>query len=65
MRPTTLSKAELADLFLALHYRIADGDSFGGSLEYELDDNGDFSVQGCYRVGNSEGQGGMVVLGEE
>jgi hypothetical protein len=65
MRPTTLSRDELADLFLRLHYKIKDGDSFGGSLEYELDDYGYFSVQGVYRIGNSEGQGGMVILGEE
>ena len=41
------------------------GDSFDGSLEYHIrDDAMDFDVVALRRVGNSEGQGGYVMLGE-
>jgi len=43
------------------------GDSFDGSLEYHarIDSDQDFDVSAVWRVGNSEGQGGIVTIGED
>lgn len=49
--------------------RVAVADSFEGSLVYTLPDDDDdpkevyARIKAVYRVGNSEGQGGMVMIG--
>ena len=45
---------------------VEQGDSFEGNIEYTCFDedleNGEWKVSGAYRIGNSEGQGGMRIL---
>lgn len=41
------------------------GDSLEGSFAYELDVPGKIRVMAAYRVGNSQGQGGMVLVRDE
>ena len=38
-------------------------DSYEGSFEYHATDTpGEFEVQAAYRVGNRDGQGGMILV---
>ena len=64
-----LQQGSLANLFRLLATMIEDGDSFEGSISYSCLDNdldgGDFRVTGTYRIGNLDGQGGVVVLEKE
>jgi hypothetical protein len=75
--PVYLTVDELVALLDDLRTRVAAGDSFEGSIEYtmpwsvELGDPEDdpsgqpgFRVRAAYRVGNTMGQGGMVMVGE-
>ena len=41
---------------------IEASDSFEGSLQYTATDRDTFEVDAFWRVGNSEGQGGAVVI---
>jgi hypothetical protein len=71
--PTPKTTAELLGVLDDVRARVAAGDSFEGSLEYLMpyDEEGvlvegaDFMVRAAYRVGNSQGQGGMRLVGEQ
>lgn len=65
MKPTTLSRDEFLAVIDDLRARVAANDSFAGSFEYEVTDGSawTFEVCGCYRVGNSMGQGGVCLIG--
>jgi hypothetical protein len=63
-----MSREELADILAALSARVRVGDSDEGSIEYLLADpdaDHPHQVRAAYRVGNSMGQGGMVLIGQE
>lgn len=58
--------AGLVGLLDDIKARVAAGDSFEGNLNYTCMaphlGTHEWEVVGAYRVGNSEGQGGMTVL---
>ena len=43
---------------------VENTDSFDGSIEYHMRDDGTFDVAALYRVGNSVGQGGCILIGQ-
>jgi hypothetical protein len=64
MQPTEMTKGELLRLLDEMRDRIADDDSCGGSMEYEAEAAGLYSVRAAYRYGNREhGQGFMRMAG--
>ena len=63
MTPAVLTKAEHAATVRSIACSVEEGDSFEGSFEYHLEKPDTFSVTGAWRVGNTEGQGGMHMLG--
>jgi len=74
--PTYMSKDEFLVILDDIRTLVAAGDSFEGSLSYELPwhhtEMGDpaedpfdgFRVRASYRTGNSMGQGGMRLVGQ-
>ena len=63
----TLTKTQLLDLLEEIAGHIKSDDSIEGKLEYRFNDRNNeqelvFDVEAVFRVGNSEGQGGTVVL---
>ncbi|MEN3238656.1 hypothetical protein PUR29_35020 [Methylobacterium ajmalii] len=60
------SKEQLLATIDKIRKAIEADDSFEGHLTYTLEwstgDKAEFEVSGAYRIGNSEGQGGMAVL---
>lgn len=68
MTPACLTTAEFVAILEDIKKVVAERDSFEGTLTYtfpEEDDPDDtFRVEARYRIGNSMGQGGMVVVGE-
>lgn len=65
MKHQTLSKERFLALLDILRAAIQEDDSFGGSLEYEATDRRHvFEVRAFIRTGNSQGQGGSIVVGE-
>ena len=67
--PDLMTKAQMVDLFQELLIRIEVGDSFEGWVEWllpGLDAPPDIvgAVRARYRIGNTEGQGGMRFVGE-
>jgi len=66
IQPVPMSRVELSTLLVEMAATVAEGDSFGGSIEYdalEAPEGVDYLVHGVYRIGNSQGQGGMRVIG--
>ena len=64
--PKLTPKDELLAILDDIRDRVSRDDSFDGSLSYEVDYEGGsphFWVQACWRVGNSNGQGGMRMVG--
>jgi hypothetical protein len=57
-----ISKEEFVSLLERLVESVRGGDSLEGRLQYREVGDGQFEVGCCYRVGNSEGQGGVVPL---
>ncbi len=64
-----ISKEQLHKLLLDIATRVANGDSFEGSISYSCMDErippeqiGSFEVQANFRIGNSEGQGGTIMI---
>lgn len=61
-----LTKFQLADVLRDMANSIESRDSMEGDLSYTVMydwlENGDFEVTGAYRIGNSEGQGGMRIF---
>lgn len=66
MIPKKLTTAELTDLLRHMADSVEAHDSFSGDISYDcMTDEckpGEFLVKGAYRVGNSEGQGGMILI---
>jgi hypothetical protein len=66
--PSYVCQESFVALLDDVRQRVASGDSFEGSLSYEFPWDGDepkgFRVRASYRIGNSEGQGGMRMIGE-
>jgi hypothetical protein len=64
--PSKYTRDTLAAILEDMAKRIRNNDSFEGSIQYScLDDGlkpGTFNATGPYRVGNSEGQGGVRLL---
>lgn len=62
-----VTKERLLEVLDDIRSRVANGDSFEGSIRYLLPEDpehaDDFMVEACYRVGNSAGQGGMRMIG--
>jgi len=63
MTPITQTKDQLLAALEQISEGIKADDSFGGSIEYEARPDGLFDVMAFFRTGNSEGQGGSVVIG--
>lgn len=62
--PARMPTAEVVELFETIASSIGAHDSFEGSIQYSAsDESGVFEVTGAFRVGNSEGQGGMILVG--
>jgi hypothetical protein len=65
MKPKTISKDEFLHLLARLKQAIDTDDSMEGNLSYEwAKERHFFDVQAFIRVGNSEGQGGAIIVGE-
>jgi len=52
----------LVNILADMMDEVKSGDSHGGSIEYEMQEDGSFLVRGSYRVGNSLGQGGVRLI---
>lgn len=61
-----LTTEELVALLRHMADSVEARDSFSGMIEYDcMTDRcqpGEYLVKGAYRVGNSQGQGGMVLI---
>ena len=61
-----LTTIQLATLLNDIKAGIEAGDSFEGNLEYTCMakglQRGEWEVRASYRVGNSQGQGGMIII---
>lgn len=65
MTPKKLTSQELAETLRSMAKSIEENDSFEGSIEYSFtSDPGIFEAMGSFRIGNSEGQGGCVLIGD-
>lgn len=70
-KPVAASTDQLLAYLDDIRARVASHDSFEGSIEYlmptpdEAEGNPDchFMVRGAWRIGNSQGQGGMRMVG--
>jgi hypothetical protein len=61
-----LSENELLTLLDNVKKSIQEQDSMQGIISYEwADEPGFYMVNAVYRIGNSEGQGGMRIIGKE
>ncbi|WP_329390082.1 hypothetical protein OG211_12145 [Streptomyces niveus] len=63
-----MSREELLKLLDDMRERVASRDSFEGHIQYLIADvtnEHPFDVAAMYRVGNSMGQGGCVLVGAE
>ena len=67
--PSTVPLAGLLGILDDIRARVAAGDSFEGSITYGMPaaedaDPMSFDVVTTYRIGNTDGQGGMRFIGE-
>jgi hypothetical protein len=60
-----ISREKLVSLLERLAASVRADDSLEGSLRYRAEGDGRFEVGCCYRVGNSAGQGGVVLVEPE
>lgn len=63
-----MSREELLALLDDLRERVAKGDSLEGHIQYllaDIDAEHPYDVAAMYRVGNSMGQGGCVLVGTQ
>lgn len=66
MKPTRLTKRELLTHLRDILSGVESGDTLEGNFTWTLPERGGgWDVLGSYRVGNTEGQGGMVTVGQE
>lgn len=63
-KPARLTKEQLVVILRDIAQRVAGGDSLEGNISYSVFE-GDFHVNGVYRLGNLQGQGGCRVIGGE
>lgn len=63
LAPALLSKEQLCATLREVAALVEADDSIEGHLAYEAVDRAVYAVSGCYRLGNSQGQGGARVLG--
>lgn len=60
---------QLALILADIKSAVEAGDSFEGNLTYSCMDEdlkpGEFNVTAMYRIGNSQGQGGCVMINEK
>ena len=67
MIPQIQKTSDLAKLLRLMADHVEQGDSFEGHIEYScLDEDcgpGEFGVVAMFRVGNRDGQGGMITVG--
>lgn len=69
--PVPVDKASLLSVLDDIRAHVEADDSFEGSFEYtmpfdedmEIVPDADFMLRAAYRVGNSQGQGGMRMVG--
>jgi hypothetical protein len=66
MGPIEMTPDQLADTLEDMARVVRAADSFEGNIVYEPWERGGpgYLVQGVYRVGNREGQGGMRIIGD-
>ena len=68
MQPVGVTHDELESILTDMLERVKARDSFGGFIEYdalaEVPEGKDFLARASWRVGNSQGQGGMRLVGE-
>jgi hypothetical protein len=70
MKHILQTRRELLAILDDIKSSVERDDSFEGSIEYELREplvlvgHGSFAVRASYRVGNSQGQGGLVMVGD-
>lgn len=65
MNPKTISKATLLNTLKHMFEAIEADDSFEGSIEYSATpERHMFEARAFFRVGNSEGQGGSIIIGD-
>jgi hypothetical protein len=70
MNPVGQTKAELLHTLDDIRASVAADDSFEGFIEYLMpgpqgtNPDADFEVRASYRIGNSQGQGGVRMIGE-
>jgi len=64
MKPKQITKTQLVSALRSMADSIEKDDSYEGSIEYEAKPNGQFDAQAFWRVGNLEGQGGGITIGE-
>ncbi|MFF8829280.1 hypothetical protein [Streptomyces sp. NPDC015131] len=63
-----MSREELLSLLDDIRDRVATGDSFEGHIRYLIAEPGSqhpFDVAALYRIGNSMGQGGARIIGDQ
>ena len=62
-----MSPVELAVLLREIADSVESGDSLEGSLEYLIPEDGSdgLDVRASFRTGNRDGQGGIVVIGDD
>jgi len=63
-----MSRDQLLQLLDDVRQRVASGDSLEGNIRYLLAQPGaehPYDVDGMYRVGNSMGQGGCILIGAD
>jgi hypothetical protein len=69
MNPKLLNKQQLLAVLQSITQSVVANDSFEGSLHYtcmvEGCASGEFMVSASWRVGNSLGQGGCNIVGDE
>lgn len=65
-RPVPMSKDQFLAVLDDIRARVADGDSFKGSVQYAIPEEPTtevtFDVYASYRIGNSLGQGGFRLI---
>lgn len=72
MKPLPLSAEALASVLRDMASRVEAGDSYEGSIEYLMPTDEEFEavddvfamVRASYRVGNTDGQGGLRMIGD-
>lgn len=64
MTPSIQTKEQLLEALRRITKAVEDDDSFYGSIEFEAQEKGTFTVCAAWREGNSQGQGGMITIGQ-